>query len=76
MARRPLPVCPSDQYWEPQPNVTLIGDAAHVMPPYAGESVNMAMLDALVLSWLLLGEESSFRAIETYEKAMLTGCSR
>jgi 2-polyprenyl-6-methoxyphenol hydroxylase-like FAD-dependent oxidoreductase len=35
---RPLLVCPPDQHWEPKPNVTLIGDAAHVMPPYAGEA--------------------------------------
>jgi 2-polyprenyl-6-methoxyphenol hydroxylase-like FAD-dependent oxidoreductase len=70
MVWRPLLVCPSNQYWEPKPNVTLIGDAAHVMPPYAGEGVNMAMLDALVLSRLLLSEESSSRAIATYEAAM------
>ena len=50
MVWRPLLVCPADQHWDPKANVTLIGDAAHVMPPYAGEGVNMAMLDALVLS--------------------------
>lgn len=71
MVWRPLLVCPADQHWESKPNVTLIGDAAHVMPPYAGEGVNMAMLDALVLSQLLLSEESSARAIATYEAEML-----
>jgi len=70
MVWRPLLVCPPNQHWEPKPNVTLIGDAAHVMPPYAGEGVNMAMLDALVLSRLLLSEESSSVAIATYEAAM------
>jgi 2-polyprenyl-6-methoxyphenol hydroxylase-like FAD-dependent oxidoreductase len=70
MVWRPLLVCPSNQYWEPKPNVTLIGDAAHVMPPYAGEGVNMAMLDALMLSRLLLSEESSSSAIATYEAEM------
>src|ERR1700729_3890378 len=59
MVWRPLLVCPTDQHWEPKPNVTLIGDAAHVMPPYAGEGVNMAMLDALVLSEQLFGEIDS-----------------
>jgi 2-polyprenyl-6-methoxyphenol hydroxylase-like FAD-dependent oxidoreductase len=70
MVWRPLLVCPSNQHWEPKPNVTLIGDAAHVMPPYAGEGVNMAMLDALVLSKLLLSGESSSGAIAAYEAEM------
>jgi 2-polyprenyl-6-methoxyphenol hydroxylase-like FAD-dependent oxidoreductase len=67
---RPLLVCPTDQHWEPKPNITLIGDAAHVMPPYAGEGVNMAMLDALVLSKLLGSEKSSQGAIAAYESEM------
>jgi 2-polyprenyl-6-methoxyphenol hydroxylase-like FAD-dependent oxidoreductase len=70
MVWRPLLVCPTDQHWEPKANVTLIGDAAHVMPPYAGEGVNMAMLDALTLSKLLLGEESCSGAIAKYEAEM------
>jgi 2-polyprenyl-6-methoxyphenol hydroxylase-like FAD-dependent oxidoreductase len=67
---RPLLTCPSDQYWDPNPNVTLLGDAAHVMPPYSGEGVNMAMLDALELSKLLLGERSASEAIAKYEAQM------
>lgn len=70
MLRRPLLVCPPGQHWEPKPNATLIGDAAHVMPPYAGEGVNMAMLDALVLSRQLLDETSSASAIAAYEAEM------
>jgi 2-polyprenyl-6-methoxyphenol hydroxylase-like FAD-dependent oxidoreductase len=70
MVWRPLLVCPPNQHWEPKPNVTLIGDAAHVMPPYAGEGVNMAMLDALVLSKLLSSKELPSTAIATYEAEM------
>jgi len=70
MVWRPLLTCPSDQHWHPKPNVTLIGDAAHAMPPYAGEGVNMAMLDALVLSRLLLSELSPSSAIAAYEDEM------
>ena len=68
-AWRPLLVCPAGQHWESKANVTLIGDAAHVMPPYAGEGVNMAMLDALVLSRALLGGEAAV-AIAAYEAEM------
>ncbi len=67
---RPLLVCPAGQQWQSKPNVTLIGDAAHVMPPYAGEGVNMAMLDALVLSRLLVSEQTPAGAISAYEAEM------
>ena len=70
MVWRPLLVCSADQHWEPKANLTLIGDAAHVMPPYAGEGVNMAMLDALVLSRHLLSESDPAGAIAAYETEM------
>lgn len=69
---RPIYCMPLDQHWESQSNVTIIGDAAHVMPPFAGEGVNMAMLDALELSRnLLSGDvESTHHAIASYEESM------
>ena len=71
---RPQYCMPLNQYWEPQANITLIGDAAHVMPPYAGEGVNMAMLDALQLSESLTSENftNSTTAIAAYEQQMFT----
>jgi len=69
---RPQYCMPLDQSWEPLPNLTILGDAAHLMPPYAGEGVNMAMLDALELSVCLTGNEfSDIRsAIAHFEKQM------
>jgi 2-polyprenyl-6-methoxyphenol hydroxylase-like FAD-dependent oxidoreductase len=40
------------------------------MPPYSGEGVNMAMLDALVLSKPLLSEDVPSSAIAAYEAEM------
>lgn len=69
---RPLQCMPLDQYWEAHSNITIIGDAAHLMPPYAGEGVNMAMLDALQLSESLTDESFTDlkTAIAAYEKQM------
>ena len=69
---RPQYCAPLDQAWEALPNLTMIGDAAHVMPPYAGEGVNMAMLDALELTECLLSADYSDTrsAIAAYETQM------
>lgn len=70
---RPQYCMPLDQGWETQPNLTMLGDAAHLMPPYAGEGVNMAMLDALELAECLLSEDhtDTRSAIAAFEKQML-----
>jgi 2-polyprenyl-6-methoxyphenol hydroxylase-like FAD-dependent oxidoreductase len=69
---RPQYCMPLDQTWEPLPNLTMLGDAAHLMPPYAGEGVNMAMLDALELSICLTNPAfpDLRTAIASYEKQM------
>lgn len=69
---RPIYCTPLDQDWHAQSNLTVIGDAAHVMPPFAGEGVNMAMLDALELSEALAAKEynSLQKAIACYETSM------
>jgi 2-polyprenyl-6-methoxyphenol hydroxylase-like FAD-dependent oxidoreductase len=70
---RPQYCMPLDQKWATQSNLTLLGDAAHWMPPFAGEGVNMAMLDALELSESLTNPafKDSQTAIASYEKKML-----
>lgn len=57
--------------WNHNPGVTLIGDAAHVMSPFAGEGVNMAMLDAMELALAIVRNRGDYgKAIEEYEKKM------
>lgn len=69
---RPQYCMPFDQHWAALPNLTILGDAAHLMPPYAGEGVNMAMLDAVELSLCLTGDEHQDipSAIAAYEEEM------
>jgi 2-polyprenyl-6-methoxyphenol hydroxylase-like FAD-dependent oxidoreductase len=69
---RPQYCMPLDQTWPALPNLTMLGDAAHLMPPYAGEGVNMAMLDALELNECLtnMDFENISSAIAYYEQKM------
>jgi len=70
---RPIYCVPVNQKWQTKANITLLGDAAHVMPPFAGEGVNMAMQDALELSECLTSAafHSLQDAIAGYETKML-----
>lgn len=68
----PMRRMPLDKKWTTQSNITLIGDAAHVMPPFAGIGVNIGLLDALRLSENLTeGNFLSIReAMDDYESRM------
>lgn len=69
---RPQYHFPLDQNWVSLPDLTMIGDAAHRMPPYAGEGVNMAMQDAFELAACFTDNTypDIISAIKTYEEQM------
>lgn len=71
---RPLYELPVGFTWPHCPGVTLIGDAAHVMTPFAGVGVNTGMTDALVLSREIVaaakGVKGLDEAVQSYEKEM------
>ncbi|WP_051598199.1 NAD(P)/FAD-dependent oxidoreductase [Burkholderia sp. A1] len=71
--RWPLYCMPAAQQWLPATGATLLGDAAHIMPPFTGRGANHAMLDAFELAQRLGSDRfaSIEAALADYESAML-----
>ncbi|RIP37043.1 FAD-dependent monooxygenase [Staphylococcus gallinarum] len=56
--------------WETNQSITLIGDAAHLMSPFAGEGVNMALYDAYLFVKALDEYTDDMTITKKYEQAM------
>ncbi|WP_437083762.1 FAD-dependent oxidoreductase [Streptomyces sp. enrichment culture] len=74
--RRPLYALPVAHTWTHVPGVTLLGDAAHLMPPL-GAGANLAMLDGAELAEsLATGPDDPDDTVRAFEERMWARAAR